>query len=437
MAVEIPTYQQIINSIRADISYYLPDVDPTIHGSFIKALADSLAGRIYDLTLLFNQLEKEMFPQSASGEYLERWANYEALTRNPATVANGPILITGNDTTVIPSGTELLTSDGRLYATDEELTLSERSVTLTSLTRSGYIVTGTSPTSHNLASNIEATIAGAEQTEYNGSHTITVLSTTTFSYTIETLPTTPADTTSSLVISYIGGVVDVTSDDTGEDQNIGSGGTMSITSPIAGADNDAYVTFDEIDGGTDEETDSDLLVRVLQSRSSPVANFNVGAIEKVARSVAGVTRVFVKETTPDVGDVTIYFVRDNEDNIIPTTTDVENVETAILAIKPATTSDSSVIVSAPTPVETDYTFSAINPDTSTMRTAIESNLEAFYAEGVTFEENITEDKYRSAIVDTVDPDTGDILLSFTLSTPTTDITISTGEIGVLGTVSFT
>jgi uncharacterized phage protein gp47/JayE len=430
--ITTPSYKEIINRIRSDISSQLPNLDPTIYAAFSKAYVESLGGRSFDIVLLFQQLEKELFPQTATGEYLERWANYEGLTRIPATIATGPIIMTGTGT--VPKDSELSSSDGNLYTTDNELTLSTQSITLDSLTRSGTIATGSIAAGHNLASNITITISGADQTDYNGDFDITVVSDTDFTYLIDTTPATPA--TGTILASYDGGKVSVTSSNTDKTQNIDSGGLLTLTSSISNVDSEAYVTFDEISGGTNAELDAALLVRILQSRSAPVANFNIGAIEKEAREVSGVTRVLVKPITPEVGDITLLFVRDGEDSIIPTATDVLNVKNALLEIKPANTSDSSVIVTAPTPVSTDYTFTAINPNTSTMKTAIENSLSAFYEDSVTFEEDITEDKYRAAIINTVDPDTGDQLLSFTLSTPITDITVSTDEIGILGTILF-
>lgn len=439
MSIITPSYQEIINRIRSDISSLLPNVDPTIFGSFSKAFTESLAGRIFDMVLLFEQLERELFPQTATGEYLERWANYEALTRTPATISTGPIVMTGTGT--VPKSSELTTSDGNLYITDSAVSLANISTTIASLKRSGSIVTATVTAGHNLASNVNVTIAGAVETDYNGSFDITVISDTVFTYTIDATPGTPA-TPGTITVDYNGGVVNVSSSNSGINQNIESGGLLTLTSLISNVDSEAYVTYSEISGGTDAETDAALLIRVLQSRSTPVANFNVGAIEKEVLAVSGVTRVKVKPITPAIGDVTILFVRDNEDYIIPTATDITNVKNALLEIKPANTADSSVVVTSPTPVTTNYTFidstsvPAINPDTSTMRTAIENNLAAFYEDSVTFEEDITEDKYRSAIIDTVDPDTGDQLLSFNLSTPTTDITITTDEIGILGIILF-
>ena len=77
-----------------------------------------------------------------------------------------------------------------------------------------------------------------------------------------------------------------------------------------------------------------------------------------------------------------------------------------------------------------------DPDTSTMRTAIEENLKAFYQDEVEFETSIVEDKYRSAIINTIDLITGESLISFTLSTPTGDIVVTTDELGTLGALIF-
>ena len=44
--------------------------------------------------------------------------------------------------------------------------------------------------------------------------------------------------------------------------------------------------------------------------------------------------------------------------------------------------------------------------------------------------------YNSAIINTVDTETGQKLSSFTLSSPSGDISISTGELAVLGSVNF-
>lgn len=434
MSIEFPTYQELIDRIRADIAANLPGVDPTIFGSYVRALADSLSGRALDIVELQKQLLKEMFPQTATGKYQERWGGYEGLTKNPATEATGPITFTGTVGSVILAGTSLNSVAGNLYSTAISLTLAAQSISIVSLTRSGSTVTATTTSDHSMATGQQITIAGANETEYNGTFIVTVISATTFEYTITGTPSSPA--TGTITAAYNGGSVNVTSDATGKDKNLDSGAQLNLVTPISGVDATALVQFSAVGGGTDAESATDFLVRILQSRANPVANFNIAAIEKKALSVAGVTRVKVKRITPYIGAVTILFVRDNDDNLIPDGNEVQAVKDAIIEILQASSDESDVIVTAPTPVTTDYTFTSISPDTATMRTAIQNSLIAFYEDEVTFETNITEDKYRAAIINTIDPDTGDTLTAFVLSVPSGDITVGTDKIGVLGDVIF-
>ncbi len=64
------------------------------------------------------------------------------------------------------------------------------------------------------------------------------------------------------------------------------------------------------------------------------------------------------------------------------------------------------------------------------------SLNQFFDEGTEVGVNVDEDAYRSAIFNTVDTVTGDVVSTFTLSTPSGDVTIATGEIGVLGSVVY-
>jgi uncharacterized phage protein gp47/JayE len=434
MPLNLPSLGDIINRIRADIVALIPSIDPTIFGTWVRGFTDSNAGRHYDNVRLIEQLQKELFPQTAAGADLDRWAQYEGITRFAATVASGNAAVTGVASTIIPAGTSFRSEAGNLYTAPAAATISARTVSVSSLTRSGSTVTAVTTSGHEFGSNMSVTIAGAVETDYNGTFAITVLSATSFSYEITGTPTSPA--TGTITAACDCATLGLTSDNSGQDQNLANGAILNLTSPIAGVDTVAYVQFAGIIGGQDQETDAALLVRVLQSRSNPVANFNVAAIEKQMLSIQGVTRVLVKRITPRVGAVTCLFVRDNDDNIIPSASEVNEVRAAILEILPATSDEDDVIVTAPTPVTTNYTFIAISPDTTTMRAAIEANLEAFYTDEVDFETTITQDKYRAAIINTIDPETGDTLDSFTLSTPTGDINIGTDEIGVLGSVVF-
>lgn len=434
MAIEIPTHNQIINRIRADVAANLPDVDPTIYGSYVRALADSLAGRIYDMGLLLKQLEKELFPQSASKEYLERWAGYEGLERKVATISEGTVTVVGPDTTPIPISTQIRASNGNVYETQAAITLVPKSIDIDELTSVSITATATVDAGHNLATGMTVVIAGADPPEYNGTYLITVTSTTTFDYTFPGSATSPATTPGN--VSYTGEIVNIESIATGSDQNLESGAQLYLVTPIGGADISIYVQYDGITGGTDTEKDPELLTRTLQRRANPVANFNVAAIESVVLSVPGVTRVKVKRNYLATGQVTILFLRDNDEDPIPGPAAITAVENVIHPIVPAQSPLSDIFIEGPTAVIVNFDFLEIVPDTPTMRDAIYQNLVAFFQDEVLFETPVTRDKFRSAIIETVDPANGDLLTSFILNDPIDDIFVNSKQIGLLGTVSY-
>lgn len=152
--------------------------------------------------------------------------------------------------------------------------------------------------------------------------------------------------------------------------------------------------------------------------------------------VTPATGTIVSTLSVPVGQTIIYFMRDNDVNPIPTGSEVTEVKNNILTIKPANTSDADVIVLSPTGVPVDFTFSALTPNTSTMQQAITANLQQFFDERTGIGIDIDEDAYRSAVFNTVDTVTGAVVQTFTLSVPSGDIAIDTGEIGTLGNVVY-
>lgn len=148
------------------------------------------------------------------------------------------------------------------------------------------------------------------------------------------------------------------------------------------------------------------------------------------------TGTILATTAVPPGQVITYFMRDDDVDPIPTASEIQDVKDELDGILPATTSTNDNIVLAPIALPIAHIFTAISPDTSTMRAAVEANLDQFYAEQVDVGVNIEEDAYRAAIQNTVDPDTGDVVLSFTLSTPTGPIPVAGGELATRGTVTW-
>lgn len=141
-------------------------------------------------------------------------------------------------------------------------------------------------------------------------------------------------------------------------------------------------------------------------------------------------------TSVPLGQLRTFFMRDNDADPIPSPSEVATVQAAINAILPANTSTADNIVAAPTAVPVNYTFTALTPNTSSMQSAVTANLKQFHAEQTVVGQNVDRDAYRAAIINTVDPDTGDTVETFDLASPTGDITIQAGEIATQGVMTF-
>ena len=152
-------------------------------------------------------------------------------------------------------------------------------------------------------------------------------------------------------------------------------------------------------------------------------------------SGAATGTITVQYSNVQYGQTRVLFVRDNDDNIIPTAGEVNDVKDQILTIKPANMSDVDLIVEAPIAKATNFTFTAISPDTTGIRQSISDNLTNMF-EANDVGATIPEQQYLTAIQNSYDASTGQGLLTFTLSSPSGDLTSEYNEILTLGTVSF-
>lgn len=76
------------------------------------------------------------------------------------------------------------------------------SKTISGITRSSTTATATTSAAHGYSTGQRVTIAGADQTDYNGTFEITVTGATTFTFTVANSPTTPA--TGAMTVADLG-----------------------------------------------------------------------------------------------------------------------------------------------------------------------------------------------------------------------------------------
>ena len=426
---------EVVTRAKADVQRLLQQSNPFLKNSWLGAIVTAGANRIYDFYIQLNIAIRESFPDTATGTFLTRWAAIWGKQLLASTKSNGLAVATGTAGATIPAATTLTVNGVGNFITTALATISAQTIDIDDLTRAGSTATAKTASAHGLANGVSVTVAGAANAEYNITAEITVTAADEFEYTITGTP--PNELGTSATASFTTASVSIESEDFGSEVNLDAGTQLKLQSPIVNVDDTLTTDFSAIGGGTDQESEASLRLRTLDRIQNPVANFNVAAITEIAKTIAGVTRVFVESITPEVGQVTIYFMRDNDTNPIPSGSEVAEVRTAIETIVPVTTDETvDVFILAPTGIPVDFTFLTLTPNTITMQNAILANLQQFFDEETTVGINIDEDAYRSAIFNTIDTETGDRVETFSLSTPAADVAIATGEIGVLGNVVY-
>lgn len=424
-----------INAGQTDNSKH---IDPNIRNNFALGLVNSMAAGFDENNDNIKEVLKQLFPQTATGTYLELWASFFGINRKDAVQAEGFVVFTGVATTSIPIGTAIQKADGFQYETQALGTISNQTISISSITRSGSTATVTTTSNHNLATGVSVTIAGASQTEYNITATITVISNTQFTYTVSGSPATPA--TGTITANFTTAYVAIKAVEYGDEGNSSGGSQLTLVSPIVDVDNTCYLPYDGTSLGLDIETDEELRARLLERTSNFTAPFTASGLPVfIKENIAGVTRVWVQTSTPSAGYVTIYFTRDNDTNIIPTSTQVNAVKNAIIdedtGIKPANTPDSYVVVAAPTAVPINITFSSLSPNTTSMRTAITQTLtDYFKSASVNVGGDILLNEVNALIYSVIDEDGNSP--TFALSAPSGDTAISNSELATLGTITY-
>lgn len=442
MPLQIPDRKSLTLSGQAYMRAAVPEWDPSVsRRSYVGGLIVTMMSALHDWYVALREAIKQVFPQTARGRFLTTgwWADITHLTINPAAPAHGRVVVTGDAGATVDAGTKM-TANGLTYVTDYAVSIVSQTLNLVSLTRSGSTVTATTASPHYLATGQSITISGATQAEYNGDQTIIATSETTFVYALDSTPATPATGAPKLTAVY--GATSVTCTTKGLTGNRDGGSELAVPA-IVGVDATALVGFGGLAGGSEIEGEESYRSRILAALGTDFGTFSAGEIEILVRAVPGVTRVWVRTAQIDPpagwpleGQVFIAFMRDHDANPFPTSINVADVYAAVASVIPAHTAPDDVVVTSPTPQAVDITFTALSPDTPTMRAAVTASLAQFFREGVDYGVDIQEDDYRCAIRDTYDAVGRRRLTSFALSTPTGNVAVGVNSLAKLGVVTF-
>ncbi len=229
--------------------------------------------------------------------------------------------------------------------------------------------------------------------------------------------------------------VSVRAGEIGTEGNTYAGETLDLVSPIEGVETSAAIDGSLV-GGRDLETMDAYRARVLARMATYFTGANAAVYKQWALECEGVTRAWVYENTPASGSVTVLFVCDDSDPVLPTSAKIADVESYMEEHTDAATGNLvgravnvDLVVAAPGEESIDFTITPV-PDTAAVRTAIEAELTALLTNdgdpGATI--------YLSRIHEAISLAAGET--NHVLSVPAADVACSAGAIPVMGTITW-
>ena len=300
--------------------------------------------------------------------------------RKVATTATGKILVIADEGVEIPAGTEFLSTDGETYETIVSRTATSQTFNITSLVRTDNYVVGTLA-DHLLGTNMVLTIAGANETAFNGDQTLEILTSSTFRYANTG---TNQTATGTLTGTFIGCRCDVVSVSAAESANQTYTDTLTLADNIDNVDA-TYITFNGITGGTDIETLEDFKARLVEYLQYPENKGNRFQHQAWLKQNSDVNYAYVYTTEGDFYINLICVV-----SILNKTTwafsSLSNDELTALKTKFVSNNQLLLGISAvnlsvinPTFVNINITITGLSPNTTDMKNAINLLLKEYIA----------------------------------------------------------
>lgn len=120
-----PALQELVDRAVADIASRLQGGAPALRRSNLNVLAKTRAGGNHEIYGYLDWMFRQLFPDTAEGEYLQRWATiFLDVPQKQATFAAGPITLPGVNGAIVPAGTVLQRADGAEFTVDADATVS-------------------------------------------------------------------------------------------------------------------------------------------------------------------------------------------------------------------------------------------------------------------------------------------------------------------------
>lgn len=154
--------------------------------------------------------------------------------------------------------------------------------------------------------------------------------------------------------------------------NVAEGAALTVQLPPAGLASAASIV--SMVGGTDEETDEQLLARLLDVIRNPAAGGNVYDFRRWAMSVSGVTSAYVYPLRRGLGTVDIVITASGG---LPSSDTIAATQAYIDSVRPVTAKNALVL--APTIVPIDHSVNIKGLTVSVATPLVQSELQAYFA----------------------------------------------------------
>lgn len=214
------------------------------------------------------------------------------------------------------------------------------------------------------------------------------------------------------------------------------GTAVVLAAPLSSIVSEGEVGATGIGGGADAESDASLRERLLFRLRNPPHGGSASDYVLWAREVAGVTRVYVDPVTAtnERDTVGIWFLMDDTyGDGIPQGADVTLVRAHIEPLRPA---GAILSIGAPVGLTVDIEIDNLTPDTAAIRDGVAAALaDLFRREAHVSTTTAPFTLYRSQIIEAIATVTGE--RHHGLTEPAADVACSTGQIPVLGSITYT
>lgn len=158
-----PTLDLLIARSAASMQSRLPGTDAVLRRNLTSILARMSAGTEHGLYGYLDWLARQLMPDTAEEEHLERWASIWGVSRKRTGHAGGTVTFSGTAGAVLPEGAVYLRSDAVQYKTDAEGLVEENGIGSVAITAvdSGTLPNAPAGTALALASPVDGVHATA------------------------------------------------------------------------------------------------------------------------------------------------------------------------------------------------------------------------------------------------------------------------------------